>query len=469
MDGGPESNREARQSPVSGLRSPVSGLRSPVSGLRSPVSGLRSPVFPWRLIVLTALVTAGLILSHYLVTALAGLFVASFLLAYIVTRRSWRLAGVLALRAALAAGLALLLAGPWLLNVLRGHLLRNANGLLTGGSGQAVIAQLSSLEAVAPKYVSGWVLLAALLGLLLACWRRQWRMALPAIWCALLVIAVVPYVVGLPGAGVLDNLTSLGTLYIPAALLAGYGLASAQGWLVGATHLTKDQGPWAKDQAARTTDQRPRARLSGFWSLVFGLWSLILARRSSAVGTLACITMLACIALNAGWQARVVSEDTALVTDADLTAMEWVRANTPPDARFLINSFPAYGGTLAAGNDAGWWLPLLAGRQTSLPPLNYGSEEGEQPHYLAGVNALIKKLRGSPLSDFTPLSIDLTRPVALKTLADNRFDYIYSGAHPYPGPDRADRFDTAKMRASPAFRLVYERDGVEIFQFVGAP
>jgi hypothetical protein len=59
--------------------------------------------------------------------------------------------------------------------------------------------------------------------------------------------------------------------------------------------------------------------------------------------------------------------------------------------------------------------------------------------------------------------------VALKTLADNHFGYVYSGAHAFPGPELADRFDTAKMRASPAFRLVYARDGVEIFQFVGAP
>ena len=36
-------------------------------------------------------------------------------------------------------------------------------------------------------------------------------MAVPALWCALLVLAVVPYLVGLPGAGVLDTLTSLGT------------------------------------------------------------------------------------------------------------------------------------------------------------------------------------------------------------------------------------------------------------------
>jgi hypothetical protein len=401
-------------------------------------------IISWRLLVLTALVTAAMILTHYLVTALAGLLIASYLVALVVARRSWRLAGVVAARAAAAGGLALLLAAPWLLNLLRGQLVRNANGLVSGGASQVVIAQLSTLEPVVPKYVGGYVLLGALAGLLVAGWRREWRLALPAAWCALLVLVVVPYVAGLPGAGVIDGLTGLGTLYIPTALLAGYGLAAAQEWL-------------SRSSTSLPTAKTPRLSASMSFS-----W------RSLRLGGIFSVALvLGVIASNTGWQARVVSRDTALVTEADLTAMEWIRANTPPRARFLINAFPAYGGTLAAGSDAGWWLPLLARRWASLPPLTYGSEQGEFADYQRGVNALVKKLRGRDLTDLAPLSVDLTRPVALKTLADNELDYIYSGAHPFPGPESADRFDTAKLRASPLFRLVYERDGVEIFQFIG--
>jgi hypothetical protein len=268
--------------------------------------------------------------------------------------------------------------------------------------------------------------------LLSALWRREWRAALLAVWCALLVIAVVPYVVGLPGAGVLDTLTCLGTLYLPAALLAGSALAVAQN--TAAALLARAHAP--------------------------PVFARVL------LGAL----LLLAIAANSGWQSTVATGETALVVDADLAAMQWVRDNTSPNARFAINSFPAYGGTLAAGTDAGWWLPLLAHRATILPPLNYGGERGEQPGYDLGVNALIKKLRGQPLTDQRPLSVDLTRPVALKTLDANQIDYVYSGAHPYPGPEAADRIDTDKLRSSPFFRLVYERDGVEIFQFLrGTP
>ena len=66
-------------------------------------------------------------------------------------------------------------------------------------------------------------------------------------------------------------------------------------------------------------------------------------------------------------------------------------------------------------------------------------------------------------------SIDLSRPVALRTLDSNEIDYVYIGAHPYPGHDSADWFDPEKLRVSPYFKLVYERDGVEIFQFLKGP
>jgi hypothetical protein len=382
-----------------------------------------------KLLLLTALATAALILTHYLVTALAALLIGSYLIGVLLARRSWPASGVLLLRAGLAGGLALLLVVPWLLNVIGGQLVRNANGIVAGTAKSAV--ELSRLEPLVPKYLGGVLLALALAGLLAALWRREWRMALPAVWCALLVIAVVPYIVGLPGAGVLDTLTSLGTLYLPAALLAGYALYMAQ--QLGAALLERLHAP-----------------------PVFG---------AALLGGL----LLLAIAANTGWQTHVVTGDTALVVAADMDAMQWIRDNTPADARFVVNSFPAYAGSLAAGTDAGWWIPLLAQRATTLPPLNYGGERGERPDYQLGVNALAKKLRGRSLTDPTPVRVDLSRPVALKTLESNEIDYVYIGAHPYPGHDAADWIDPDTLRASPSFRLVYDHDGVEIFQFLKGP
>ena len=174
--------------------------------------------------------------------------------------------------------------------------------------------------------------------------------------------------------------------------------------------------------------------------------------------------MLALIARNTGWQAQIVAGETALVGPADLAAIEWIKANTPADARFLVNSFPAYGGTLAAGTDAGWWLPLLAGRWASLPPLTYGSEQGEIVNYQKHLNDFIVALRGRPLSDPSPVLVDLTKRSAWRAVRSAGTGYVYNGAHPYPGPRAVDRFDSAILRADPRFTLVYDQGGVEIFQ-----
>ncbi len=92
------------------------------------------------------------------------------------------------------------------------------------------------------------------------------------------------------------------------------------------------------------------------------------------------------------WGATQRLQDVAIRLDAlavrpDMRAADWIQANTPPDAGFLVNSFFAYGGASIVGSDGGWWLPYLAQRQTNLPPLTYTAEKGPTPDYIAWVNA----------------------------------------------------------------------------------
>src|SRR5262249_9212453 len=88
-----------------------------------------------------------------------------------------------------------------------------------------------------------------------------------------------------------------------------------------------------------------------------------------------------------GWQQQIARPEFQLFTPADARAMEWIRSKTPADGAFFVNSFVAYSGSLYAGSDGGWWLPFMSGRRSSLPPLTYGSEAGEQPGYQQMVNA----------------------------------------------------------------------------------
>jgi hypothetical protein len=48
------------------------------------------------------------------------------------------------------------------------------------------------------------------------------------------------------------------------------------------------------------------------------------------------------------------------------------------------------------GADGGWWLPLLAGRANTVPPITYGMEVGPGPYYHQQVNEFYFGLRRAP-------------------------------------------------------------------------
>ncbi|HWQ12236.1 MAG TPA: hypothetical protein VNL77_05520, partial [Roseiflexaceae bacterium] len=410
----------------------------------------------WRLILLTGILTAAMLLTHYLVTVFAALFAASYVLALLLARASWRDVGRVALAATAAGLVALLLAAPWLLNLASGYLVRNAVAFSSGAVDPARVAAYTALPHVTPLYAKSYVLLAALAGLLVALWRRDWRAALPAVWAALLILAVVPQAVGLPGAGTIDHLTGMSALYLALAPLAGYALAAAQAlvWRPIADSRLK-----IEDYELDRSEHNAQAS-------IFNLRSSIGVALASLRWLGLAAALFGVVAWGASWQARQIDGSTQLVSHADMAAMAWVRAHTPPTARFMVNGFPAYGGTLVAGSDAGWWIPLLAGRQTTLPPLTYGSERGPTRDYGWNVGLFYQDLRGRRLTDSRPVPVDLTTPEALALLRAAKITHVYIGAAVSPGPAAADWIDTAKLRASPAFRLVYERDGVEIYELV---
>ncbi len=381
--------------------------------------------FPWKIILLTALATAAMMLTHYLVTILAALFVGSYALVWVLVRRSWRLVVAQTPMVLLTLALTLLLATPWLLNLLNGYLIRNATAIVSDMAPATVMAQYTALPAIVPMFAKNYVIYAALLALGIAGWQRNWRVALAGLWSVLLFVVVIPYVIGLPGSGIVDNLTAFGALYLTLPLLAGFTLANMQAVLP--TLLRWLPYPHRITQAG--------------------------------VGILA----LAIIAWGTSWQMRVIDGSTQFVTHADMQAMEWIRDHTPPDARFLVNSFPAYGGTVVAGNDAGWWIPLLTGRLSTLPPILYANEFTDPPDYWYQLTDLVEGLRGRPLTDSTPIQVNVTTPQALQTLQQAGVDYVYHGAQAVPGPGQADIIDTTHLHASEAFQLVYAQGGVEIF------
>ena len=122
-----------------------------------------------------------------------------------------------------------------------------------------------------------------------------------------------------------------------------------------------------------------------------------------------------------------------------------------------MNAFPAYGGALVAGSDAGWWLPILAHRRTNLPPLNYGNEQGPNADYRLWVNALPADMASKGVDD----------PSVLSELHARGLTYVYIGnrdgrVNNAAGP----HLEGEQFSASSHYRLVYREDRVWIFEIL---
>jgi hypothetical protein len=379
----------------------------------------------WRGVLLAGGLTAGLFLSHYIVSLFAAMYLGLYGLARLARRPTWPEWRQLALGAGAIGLVAALAAAPWLVNTLGGFLIRNAAGFVNGGVDSGRIASYATLPPIPAEMVKRYILALAALGVFIAAVRRQWRVALLAGWALLMLFAVVPHIVGLPGSGLIDNFVVYIALYLPLAPLAGYALGEMQ----------RAAQRWAR----------------GWVQLGAGL------------------ALLAGSVWGFGWQLQHIYDGSyQLFTPADARAVAWIEANTPREARFFVNVFPAYGGTLVAGSDGGWWLPLLAQRATNLPPLTYGSERGEADDYSRQINGLAAAMRGQPLSEAAPITIDLTTPENYARLTAAGYSYVYSGAHANPDAQSGDHIDVDALAARPdLFHLVYAEGGVQIYA-VGA-
>jgi hypothetical protein len=289
-----------------------------------------------------AVLTAGLLLTHYL----AALLLAVFLLltgGYVLLsrRRRGRFAG---LAFSIGAGTALAL--PWLIPMIRSS---------TVAVGVDVVASQSAADAMyfAEYAAYIWKLLgpvrnhlllgAGLLAALAALFRRG-PLRILTVWGLILGLQTLPWGLRIEPFRP-DHLAIM--LFLPAAILA------ADGFVLLADGLNRI-APLL----------HPRFFFAGAASAL-------------------CVIGL--------WQTRdIVSGATVFAGADDREAVLWAGANTPADAVFLINTTPWQAG-LYRGVDGGWWLPALAGRRTILPPMLYSFSDRE---FIDRTNALAAEVSG---------------------------------------------------------------------------
>jgi hypothetical protein len=369
----------------------------------------------WKPPVLAGVAAAGMSLTYYRMPFFYGVLVLIWLIGYIFRLRwdgkKW-LAMVVSLVLLGIAAAALLL--PWLRHIAQGKLASGVVSTMTAGPPPLRRMLEEYLYWILiPTYIPWWLLVIAGIAMIWSIVRRQWGVTSMGLWIVGLALLPMGRFIHLPGVAHIKAFAIIIVLYIPVGVLVGWLLGEVICWLL------------------------KQHRVLGY-------------------GGVFLIT-----AISLGWggvqQINIVDSDYIMVTDSDLAAMDWIRANTSEDARFLVNGFLIDGGRSVVGSDAGWWIPLLADRQNTMPP-QYAllTETPADPSYNQDVVNLVARLQEVPLSS----------PQGHLLLCQQDISHIYVGqgqgrvgfgAIALLGPD--------EILGDSAFAPLYHHDQVWIFAF----
>jgi hypothetical protein len=363
--------------------------------------------------LLAGLVVAGMMLSYYRMPFYYGTFLLIWLLIWGLPRwrgdaRQW-LGGFAPL--ILAGIVAVLLCLPWLPYIAGGRLVTTVGRGLTKPSPlDSVLADYLIWRDIT-TYLPLPLIIVGLVALVWSLVRRNWVVASLGLWVLALASLVAGQLLRLPGVNKMQNFAVVIALYIPASLLIG--------WLIGEVEASIEQ----------------RMGSAGRW----------------AVGL--AITALA-VWLARG-QTQIVEPQYVMVTRPDMNAAAWIRENTPNEARFLVEGFQIWDGFSAVGADAGWWLPLLAGRENTIPP-QYAlvNERPVDPGYTRHMVDLVGQLHETSLATAE----------AARLLCQDDVTHIYIGqGQGNVGAGVMQLFSAADLANNAAFDLVYGQDRVRVY------
>lgn len=370
---------------------------------------------PWRAIGITGLAVAGMTLSYYRMPFYLVAFMLAWLAVWALPKWGgnflyWLTRGSRLVLAALVMALLFL---PWVLRIRSSSLATSLEaGVSTASPWANVLADYQvwkDIQEYVPMSLLATVLAAALLALL---FHRQGALLI-LLWMMLLASLVAGRLIGLPGANLLQNFAVLIALYMPVGLLCGW--LTAQIWIFLHRHNSRIAQP-----------------LLALVLITGGLWFAIP-------------------------QLDIMKPWHIMVMRPDIRAMTWIRQHIPQDAIFLVEGFRIYNGYSAVGADAGWWIPLLAGRRNTMPP-QYAllNERQATPGYNQRVVELVAALEDT--------NLDTVEGVQL--LCDWEITHIYIGqGQGLVGASLQQQLYTPdEIRKNPALELLYHEDRVYIFQ-----
>jgi hypothetical protein len=368
--------------------------------------------------VLVCITMGGLALIHYRVLIFAILFIPALILLNIKEQRLKEPLRKLFF-AGVGAGILFL---PWFIRQFGGMILDIFTSHLATPASQVSEATqqynaLGNLAVYLPLWL--WIGMALAAGWIL--WRRDKGGIIILLWWGLVLLATNPHWIGLPGTGSISNFSLVIAAYIPAGILLG----AVGGWVVEKCNLGGDNS---------------------------------FSRGKRLVGSLSLLAICVLSLWGARQELRMINIPAhSLVTRPDLRAVEWIEENLPDEARFLVNSFFAYSGASVVGSDGGWWLPLLAQRQTTLPPLSYGLEPEPWPGYRSYIAKLTATIQENGILHADSMVALREREVGYVYIGQQQGTVNYSGPHVLK-PD--------ELLGSDQFKPIYNQDRVWIFEIV---
>jgi hypothetical protein len=382
---------------------------------------LESDQQDWPLTTLCWITLGGLALTHVRVLFFLLTFVAAFSL---VNLRRIRLQSIVLRAFWLGIG-GFVLSLPWLLHLYAGEYMNIFTTQVTTPPSQIsnFTQQYNSIGDIM-SYLPALIWILLLLAAAWGFWRRERDAVVLSLWWFLLLLAANPQWMGLPGAGALSSFAVLIAAYIPAGILIG----AAAGWAI--------------NEIQEETSGRS-----------------LTATSTKSLGWLGSAFLVTLILVSGLWFARkqlqvIEPLRFSLATRSDLRAVKWIGENTVSEAGFLVNSFFAYGGSLIAGSDGGWWIPLLTQRQSTQPPLNYGMEDGPIPDYRVWIN----KVPGMIINK------GINHQDTLELLKERKINYVYIGQQQGSVNSPAPLLELPTLLNDPQFEPIYHQDRVWIFK-----
>jgi hypothetical protein len=375
---------------------------------------VKSKEIKWGLIFCLWIMLAGIGLTHYRVLIFSGLFLIALFIVEVWNRNILSLI----LRMMIIGVGALILFSPWLVQVFGSTIMDVFQDQISTPASKITEStqQYNSIGNIT-NYLPAWIWLSSLIILLWGIIKRTKGVILIGLWWALILLAANPHWFSLPGTGVISNFAIFISSFIPAGLLLGTGF----GWVY---------------------EKFEQSHISKYKSLswtVYTLFGLIII-----------------------WGAfeRLGDIDIfghALTTRPDVRASVWIRDYLPQNARILVNSFFAYDETIVVGSDGGWWLPLLAKRKTTLPPITYAFEESGSKDFDACTTDLLTDIKEHGLSS----------QVSFDRMTECGITHVYVGQRQgrvnYSGPYV---IDPLQLLSDEHYQLIYHQDRVWMFELV---